>query len=65
MIENSKFEVDHCIQSCEGKTRDQCQDIDDVVNADPKSLRRSRGLRENAKNPHPAVLRRKRTGFLF
>ncbi|MHB1756822.1 MAG: DEAD/DEAH box helicase [Leptospirillum sp.] len=49
MIENYNSEVDRYIQSCKGKTKEQCPDIDDVVDADPKRLSWSRGLSEDAK----------------
>ena len=49
MIENYNTEVDRYIQSCKGKPNEKCPDIDDVVDADPKRLSWSRGLREDAK----------------
>ena len=49
MIENYNSEVDRYIQACKGKPKEQCPDIDDIVDADPKRLSWSRGLREDAK----------------
>ncbi|EQD24828.1 MAG: type III restriction enzyme, res subunit [Leptospirillum sp. Group IV 'UBA BS'] len=49
MIENYNSEVDHYIQSCKGKPKEHCPDIDDVVDADPKRLSWSRGLKEDAR----------------
>ena len=49
MIENYNSEVDRYIQDCKGKPKEQCPDIDDIVDADPKRLSWSRGLREDAK----------------
>lgn len=49
MIENYNSEADRYIQSCKGKTEEQCPDIDEVVDADPKRLSWSRGLKEDAR----------------
>ncbi len=48
MIENYNSEADRYFQSCKGKSKEQCPDIDDIVDADPKRLSWSRGLREDA-----------------
>lgn len=49
MIENYNSEADRYIQSCKGKTEEQCPDIDEVVDADPKRLSWTRGLKEAAR----------------
>ena len=48
MIENYNTEVDRYFQACKGKLKEQCPDIDDIVDADPKRLSWSCGLREDA-----------------